>query len=414
MGTEPSAGDEDHGASPETTPDISTETTTETTPAQPTATVTTAERPHVRRASTVLVVIASLLAIVSSLSTWVRTEMLDTDEWVEVSGDLLAEPEVQAALTTYLSNQLFERVDFSSVLESSLPENAARLAGPLTGLLREPITDGISRLIASDRFAELWQNANRRAHERLVAILRDETRPGVSTADGTVTLEMGTIITNVGERLGVPQSALDRIPPDAGQIVIVDSQQLSQAQRVVQLLDVLSWFLFIAVAALYVAAVVVARPLWRQALRNVGIALAVAGVTLLILRALGVKAVVGAIVDDPRHQPLGTVVATIATELVGEQAWTGIVYGVLIAAFAVLLGPHRWAVALRRQIGRATDSTGIAVAVTTIGVLVLLWWSPGRTLDRLVSAVVFVALVVAAVVSLVVISRREYRHPAPG
>jgi hypothetical protein len=368
----------------------------------------------VRTASTVLIVLAAVIAVVSSLSTWVRAEMLDTDQWVEVSGDLLAEPQVQDALTTYLSNQLFERVDFQGQLEAALPEAATRLAGPLTGLLREPITNGISTVIASDRFAELWENVNRRAHERLVAILRDETRPGVSTADGTVTLEMATIITNVGERLGVPQSALDRIPPDAGEIVVFESDQLSSAQGVVRMLDFLSWFLFLAVAGMYAAAVYLARPLWRVALRNVGISLAVAGLTLLVLRALGVRAVVSAVVEDPRNEPLGSIVGTVATQMLGEQAWTGIVYGVLFALFAAVIGPHRWAVAVRRVLGRATESIGAAVAVAVIGILLLLWWSPGRSFDRLVTALVFVALAVAAIVSLLVVSRREYRTSGPG
>lgn len=361
------------------------------------------------RLSTVLLLVASVLAVVSTLTTWVRMELLDTDEWVEVSSGLLAEPEVQDALTVYLSNQIFERVDLQSSLSSLLPEPLNRLAGPISGALRQPITDGIATLIASDRFGELWEDANRAAHERMVAILRDETRPGVSTADGTVTLDLGTIAYNVGERLGIPTDALDRLPDDAGEVVIFESDQLASMQKVVQVLDVMSWFLFLVVVGLYVAAVVVARGAWRRALRNVGIALAFAGVALLVLRALGVRALVGAVVADPENEPLGEIVGLAATQLVGEAAWTGIVYGVLIAVFAALVGGHRWAVSARRFVGQATESVGVAIGVGVLAILLLLWWSPGKTFDRFVSSLVFVCLAIAAVVSLLVVSRREYR-----
>ena len=123
----------------------------------------------------------------------------------------------------------------------------------------------------------------------MVNILRDETVPAVSTADGTVTLELGTLVRSVGESLGLPQGALDRIPPDAGQVVIFESDELAAVQTTVQLLDFLSWFLFVLVVGLFVLAVYLARG-WRvTALRNVGLALVIGGVVLLVLRALGVR-----------------------------------------------------------------------------------------------------------------------------
>ncbi len=64
----------------------------------------------------------------------------------------------------------------------------------------------IERVLESPQFAEIWVRANRIAHETFVAILRGETPPAVSTADGTVTL------TREAASTSAPRSAC-RKPP---------------------------------------------------------------------------------------------------------------------------------------------------------------------------------------------------------
>lgn len=379
----------------------------ETATADLSATDTATRDPLTPRSTRWLIVIASVLAVIATFSTWVKLELLDTDEWVTVSTELLAEPEVQQALTNHLANTLFERVDLAGDLEARLPDQLSGLAGPLAGALRDPITNAIGRLISSDRFAELWESANRAAHERMVAILRDETRPGVSASDGTVTLELGTILHNVGERVGIPTSALDRIPADAGNIVVFESDELASAQAVVQVLDFLSWFLYLFVVALYALAVVLARGAWRTALRNVGIALVIVGFAVFVVRGVGLRFAVGEFVQA-QNESLGLLVGQVATRLVSEAAWTAIVYGVLVAGFAFLIGSSPFAVSVRRLLGRAAESVGAAIGLATLAILLLLWWSPGRSFERPVSALVFTVTAIAGVAALVVISRREY------
>lgn len=379
----------------------------ETATADLSATDTATRDPLTPRSTRWLIVIASVLAVIATFSTWVKLELLDTDEWVTVSTELLAEPEVQQALTNHLANTLFERVDLAGDLEARLPDQLSGLAGPLAGALRDPITNAIGRLISSDRFAELWESANRAAHERMVAILRDETRPGVSASDGTVTLELGTILHNVGERVGIPTSALDRIPADAGNIVVFESDELASAQAVVQVLDFLSWFLYLFVVALYALAVVLARGAWRTALRNVGIALVIVGFAVFVVRGVGLRFAVGEFVQA-QNESLGLLVGQVATRLVSEAAWTAIVYGVLVAGFAFLIGSSPFAVSVRRLLGRAAESVGAAIGLGTLAILLLLWWSPGRSFERPVSALVFTVTAIAGVAALVVISRREY------
>jgi hypothetical protein len=344
---------------------------------------------------------------VATLTTWTRSQALDTDQWVEVSGDLLNEPEVEEALALFLADELFSEVDVAGELESLLPADLAGLAGPLAGALRGPTTDGIQQIIASSGFRSVWLGANRTAHEAAVRILRDETADSVSTADGAIVLDLGIAVRNLGQQVGVPQGALDRLPDDVGQITILESNELADAQNVVKVLDFTSWFLFIVVVALYTAAVYLAIGRRRQVLRSVGVALIVGGLTLLLLRQVGIRTSVDRFVEDASNKPLAELVGSVLTELLQQMAWTGVVYGLLIVGFSVLIGPHRWAVAVRRWIAGVADSTAAFVGMGVGTVLVLLWWSPGRAFDRWVTAIVLVGLVIAAIVTLVVSGRRE-------
>lgn len=354
-----------------------------------------------------LVVLATILAIVTTMTTWVRSQALDTDQWVEVSGELLNEPEVQHQLALYLAEELYSTVDVAGELESRLPDNLSGLAGPLAGALRGPITDGIEQVIASNGFQAVWQDANRVAHEVAVAILRDETIDSVSAASGSIVLDLGTAVRNVGLAVGVPQAALDRLPDDVGQITILQSNELADAQNAVKVLDFTSWFLYVVVVGMYVGAVYLALGRRREMLRSVGISLIVGGSALLLIRQVGIRTSVDRIVEDAANKPLAELVGSVLTQLLRQMAWTGIVYGLLIVGFSVLIGPYGWAVAFRRRVAGVADSTAALVGISFGAVLLLLWWSPGRAFDRWVTAVVLVGLVIGAIVTLVLSGRQE-------
>ncbi len=212
---------------------------------------------------------------------------------------------------------------------------------------------------------------------------------------------------NLGEQIGVPEAALDRLPDDVGQITVIESSELADVQDAVKVLDFTSWFLYIVVVAMYVGAVYLAVGRRRQMLRSVGIALIIGGLTLLVLRGVGIRTSVEAFVEDTTNKPLATLVASVMTELLRQMAWTGIVYGVLIIGFATLLGPYRWATAVRRWVADLADSTASIVGISLGAVLLLLWWSPGRAFDRWVTALVLVGMVLGAIAALVIIGRRE-------
>jgi hypothetical protein len=300
---------------------------------------------------TALIVLATLLAVVGTLTTWLRVQMLDTEQWVSVSNGLLEEPEVRSALSTYLGEQLFEAVDVRAELENLLPPRLEGLAGPLTGLVRVSVANAVEQLIASDRFADLWEGANRRTHTVAVAVLRGEDVGRLSTTDGAITLELGEALERIGERLGLPDEALSRIPPEFGRITVADSDDLAAAQRAVRVADLLSWAVLLVVIALYAAAVALAAGRRMNVVSKIGIALVIGSAFLLVTRLLGVRVAISSIVRRTENESVATAVGMVATELLRNIAWTGIAAGLVIAGAAAVSRSWRRGVPCDADVG---------------------------------------------------------------
>lgn len=371
------------------------------TPDGPNAEVDHSEVPGSSRWPGVIVGIATVLAIVSVFTVWTRSQLLDTDEWVDLSTGLAAEPEVQEALADFLIDSLYERGNLTAGVEERLPTELEGLAGFVSGALRDPLTAGVERLLASERFQSIWEAANRTAHERLVNILRDETRTGLTTAEGAVALELRPMVVAIGERLGVSTERLEQIPGDAGQIVIFESDDLDAAQQAVRILDFLSWFIFGLVLALYALAVFLAHGRRRQVLGTIGWSLIGVGFVVLLAQAVARRVLLDALVENPANRSAADITAGVATGLLRQMGWAALIYGILIAAFAWLLGEHRWAATIRRTLAPVFDLSTGAVAGGTAVLLLVLWaWSPGRVFESWATGLTFVGLVIAAVVAL--------------
>ena len=122
-----------------------------------------------------LVVLASLIAVVSILTTWVNRQMLDNTAWNKASAKVIRDPKVQQALSVYIVNQLYEKGNAGARLEAQLPPMLKPLAGPISAALREPAAQGVQFLLTRPRVQQLWINANTVAHQKLVNVLENKT-----------------------------------------------------------------------------------------------------------------------------------------------------------------------------------------------------------------------------------------------
>jgi NADH:ubiquinone oxidoreductase subunit 6 (subunit J) len=341
----------------------------------------------------VLLVLGTVVVLVGSLTVWVKRQGLDTDSWVNTSSRLLEDDDVRGALSIYIVDELYANLDPQGTLEDQLPENLQGLAGPIAGALRQPAVEGVDRFLQRPRVQDLWERANRAAHEALLRVLEDETRAGISSAGGVVTLDLRTLLVSIGEELGFGEQLDSRLPETAGQITILQSDQLEAAQTGVKILKVLSWLIILIAIALFAGAVWLARRR-RETLRNVGAAIVLVGIVLLVIRRVVGNYIVDALSSGESVRDAVGSTWVIGTDLLAEVAWALIIYGLVILLGTLLAGPFRYARRAREALApnfRERPEFGWAVLAGLY--LLLILWGPVPALRNWLGVIVLGALI---------------------
>jgi hypothetical protein len=201
-----------------------------------------------------------------------------------------------------------------------------------------------------------------------------------------VTLQLGALVTALGEQLGLPASLLDRIPPEAGNVVIADSDQLRVAQNAVKAIKWMSILLGLVVLVLYGLAVFLAKGARRRTLRNVGWAVLAVGLFLAVTRRVTGNYVMS-MLSDPTLRPAVRAIYTIGSRLLVDIAWTVFTWGLVLVVGCVIAGPTRFGVWVRRSIAPVLNQRWEWVAAGAAGIyVVLLLWAPFPALQKWPSA----------------------------
>jgi hypothetical protein len=321
-----------------------------------------------RRTVKALVALGSVLAFLSVFAIWVERQALNTDDWVSTSGRLLENSEIRHALADYLVDQLYENVDVEKELKEILPGETKEFSGPLSGGLRQVAGDGAERVLETSTAQGLWEKANRSTHEQLVEVL-EEKGETVSTEEGEVKLNLGALITNLADQIGIGASLAEKLPADAGQIRILKSDQLKTAQNITVAIKGLALILSILTFLCFGAAIYLARDSRWVTVLFCGIGLIAAGFAAIVARHIAGGVIVDQLVVEDSVKPAANAAWGIATSLMTSIATTLIVIGVLFAIAGWLASPTGAARSVRRFCAPALRDyvpwvyTGLAILV---------------------------------------------------
>jgi len=359
-----------------------------------------------------LVVLASVIALASILTTWVNRQMLDDQSWEDASTELIQDEEIRNALSVYLVNELWDNVDVAQALQQRLPPELEGLAGPLAGALRQPATNAFDVLLARPRVQQLWINASALAHEKLVNVLEDDTGFGISTGEGVVTLDLSELVQELGVELGLSEEALAKLPPDAGVVTLMRSDQLEAAQQGIRVVKVLSVWLLVLVFALYGLAIYLARGARRATLRNVGWALILVGLATLVTRRVVGDWAIEAL-TQPQSEPAGDRVWLIGSEILGEIGVAAVIYGAIAVIGATLAGPTAAAIGVRRRLAPVmSERPGLVWSGAAAVYLLLVAWGPTHALRTWWGILLLGLLGAVGIVALQRQMRRELAEEA--
>ncbi len=397
----------------------------------------------------VLVVLASLGIVASTIGFWVRSTAFDTDSFMEVVESTIRSDEVGEAIADQVADEVITSLDLATRFEQRLgaideylasglietldpgPETLSLLrqldvpgfsdlAIPLSEAINDEIRSAVTKLLDNEDFESILIASIRRGHEAAVALIRDDLE-NVNVVDGEVKLNLvpaivaalGHVIEQgiaaIGPELTLPeitvsQDAVDSVrevavalgadlPDDFGQVTLMTAEQLGELQTGVRSADRLVWAT-LALTVLLIAAAVVVSPHRRRTVVQVGVGAAAAlAVSILLLDNI-TDAIEKTVSDPEARNAVRAVLATVFRNL--EATFRGLfVAGVLVGIAAYLIGRPDW-VERRAATVRGVLASGPA------GSLLDRWVSHHH--DGAVVAVILTGVVVLGVVGISFVS----------
>jgi Short C-terminal domain len=352
-----------------------------------------------------LIVLGAVIGFFAVFAVWVSRQLLETDTWTSTSSQMLENHDIQVALAGFMTDALYSSVDVQGQLEKALPPKAAPLAGPAAGGLRELANRLALEALQRPQVQNLWMQANRLAQQTLLTIVKGGGST-VSTQNGTVTLDLSTIIDQVGQEVGVDVSG--KVPPGVGSVTVLKSSQLSTAQTIINALRPLALVLTLVTLGLFGLAIYLAGGWRREALRSCGIAFIAVGIVILFARSLAGNYVVDALESTQSLKDAAHAAWNIGTGLLAAGATAVILYGIVIVLGAWLAGPGRAAQWLRRELTPVLRDARLAYGALAFILLLVFWWNPTPGTARLLPSLLLIILAVAGTEALRRIAVRDF------
>jgi hypothetical protein len=363
----------------------------------------------------VLVVVFAILLPVTLTAAWAHRTVVNTDAYVATITPIAASPQVQAAASREITNQIYAALNPQQIVASALPPKAAALAGPLSNGVKGYLQQGINKILAGPKFQRLWVSANRFAHAQLITVLNGDSK-ALRTTNGQVVLNLVPLVNealkNVQARasalLGkditlpaisastIPAASCQKIaaairrplPPTCGQIPLFKASALTGAQRAYQAFNRL------VLALLIITPLAFAAALWASTRRRrTLLQLTIGGMLALIVvrRAMyWLESDLTAAARPANRAALSVIVGQVLHGFFDLTVWF-LIGGLILIVLALLSGPYRWAVAVRswaRRAGQAIVDLGSALAGHASGDGTVTWVRHHLDLLRIGGAVI--------------------------
>ncbi|MFG2777843.1 hypothetical protein ACGFY7_08260 [Streptomyces prunicolor] len=302
----------------------------------------------------VLVVVGIVLAPLGVVAAWTADTVGDTDRYVKTVAPLASDPDIQNAVANRVTSAVMDHLDLTALLSGAAPDQRpllekalGALGGSLEDSVRAFVHDKAQAVAASDAFATIWKDANRRVHSTVEKALTGSGGGAVRLDDGAVTLDVGPVVDQVKQRLvDEGMTVAGKIPEIHTSITLLKSDDLDTYKTYFRLLQLAGTWLP-SVALVLVAAGVLPAARRRRALvtgaLGVAAATALLGIALRVFRAVyldalpaGVSPAAAAAVYDALTRFLFTTVRMV------------VALGVVVALGAWLTGPGRRAGLVRR------------------------------------------------------------------
>lgn len=310
--------------------------------------------------STVLIVVACLLAPLSVVSVWARGEVTDTDRYVQTVAPLASDPAIQAAVTSRITSEIFKYIDVPALTSEAVatissnreltPQQAAALqalTGPINDGIQSYAEDAVAKIVQSDQFAAAWVEANTLVHQRLnEALTGQRSDKALQVQNNQVVLDLGNLITQVKQLLiNKGFTVAEKIPTAEATIVLFNVPNASAIQTGYNLLNTIGFWLPLVAISLAVGGVFVSHSP-NKALSWLGFGLMVAMAVGAGLLAFGRTTYLNEL-PDTVNTAAATAFFDQFTVFLKQSLWAGAAAGLVFLLGGLLTGSGRGARGIR-------------------------------------------------------------------
>ncbi len=306
-----------------------------------------------------LLLLGCLLIPISAITIWLDNLVLDTDNYVETVAPLSQNEAIDGAVADGVTNIMFQEADVEGRLHEAFPNEIQFLAGPLTDRMKGYTRDSAYNVLTSERFNQLWVDANRKAHESIVSLLTGRGDV-LSAHEGKVVLDLTPVVQDVVDRMGeTGQSIFGKVGSGERdlQFVVFESDTLASVQSAIALLEKLAKVLPVLALVSLAAAILFSFEKRRMVL-FAGAGISISMVLLLVFLNITRTVYLDSIASRELSVPAAEALFDIMVRFLKEGTRVMIVLGLVIASSAALAGPSSLAMRIREIVKRGVLGLG--------------------------------------------------------
>ena len=302
----------------------------------------------------VFAIIAIVLISLAVNVGWAKTTLLDTDAFVATFSPLAQDEAVAEALSVVIGDAVIEATELEAAIGEALPEEITFIAGPVASATGTLVATVANEIILTDAFLTVWSTALRVTHASVMFVVTGDG--AVVSEDGTIAINLDTVaepIVDAVSARGLDVEALVGEDFTLGQITLVESDYLGEAQEIVKFIEIVGWFtLLLAILAIGVAMLI--GPDRRRMIAILGYGTAIAALINLISLRLGRGLTVGAIGDEVNRSAGYSIWDTLLGSLI-SSLWALAFLAFIVGFAAWFVGPGLRATHLRDAAGDGVD-----------------------------------------------------------
>ena len=293
-------------------------------------------------------IVAIICFVLFNISYWTQQTIINNEQFVATMSPIIKDPDVQAALQTEISTQIFSRINLQQELEDNLPPNLAFIAAPFADQVKSFATSEIGKVLKSNQVADAWTKLLGTAHSTLISYLQNPN------TDGTITVNsIYKIATEQLQDTSIGFLFKNQLPSSVGNITITQMTWVPKVQQYLNLLQSVTRQLAI-VGAIAVALAIALSTRRRKIIITMLVAGGIGLVTVTLAINVGQSQVGGQVASQ--YSAAATAVYKIVSQPLIQQlqGFEALIIAILVVT--VLSAPYKWLLWIRGYINKGFDS----------------------------------------------------------